>query len=120
MSESVNSTSDPLESQPNRATKPPQLQSTYLRSSANTNMDHVSDLTREFWDTRRKMSALFARCLVIIEKELETMGKICTTSQEEEEGQEKGLVRELEEAERSLQGQRKQRQETSEMVLADV
>ncbi|KAE9399600.1 hypothetical protein BT96DRAFT_684615 [Gymnopus androsaceus JB14] len=75
-----------------------------LPSLSSAELERISDLTREFWDTRRKLTAASARYLV-----LERQLKASDTD----------LRKELAEAEELLNEERKQRQR-AETVLEDV
>ncbi|KAJ3888018.1 hypothetical protein GG344DRAFT_80172 [Lentinula edodes] len=81
--------------------------------SRNIADQRISDLTREFWDARRQLSALSARCF-IIESQMKALNAFSLASRGNEY-----IHQDLAEAEQVLKNEREQR-EHAEMVLGDV
>ncbi|KAJ3873941.1 hypothetical protein F5051DRAFT_455631 [Lentinula edodes] len=81
--------------------------------SKNIADQRISDLTREFWDARRQLSALSARCFTI-ESQMKALNAFSLASRGNEY-----IHQDLAEAEQVLKNEREQR-EHAEMVLGDV
>ncbi|KAH7877417.1 uncharacterized protein C8R40DRAFT_74349 [Lentinula edodes] len=81
--------------------------------SRNIADQRISDLTREFWDARRQLSALSARCFTI-ESQMKALNAFSLASRGNEY-----IHQDLAEAEQVLKNEREQR-EHAEMVLGDV
>ncbi|KAF5390984.1 hypothetical protein D9757_004009 [Collybiopsis confluens] len=78
------------------------------RDNPNYNATRISELTREFWDTGRRISAISAKCLSVEKQILAKVGRI-----------QNELLEKLNEAQRTLVHQRKSR-ESAEAILGDV
>ncbi|KAJ3861023.1 hypothetical protein EV359DRAFT_84743 [Lentinula novae-zelandiae] len=81
--------------------------------SRNIADQRISDLTREFWDARRQLSALSARCFTI-ESQMKALNAFSLDSHGNEY-----IHQDLVEAEQVLKNER-ERREHAEMVLGDV